>query len=48
MQDKNDYGFVPEMSDLEKVGYYFACVATLGGYWFMKCLIKKAILETKD
>jgi hypothetical protein len=34
-----------ELSDLEKFGYYLACFCTLGGYWFAKVLIKKAIIE---
>jgi len=36
-----------QLSDLEKFGYYLMCVLTLGYWWFIKVLIKKAIVEAK-
>ena len=38
----------PQLSDLEKFGYYLAVFVTFGGYWFVKILIKKAIIEANN
>jgi len=34
-----------ELTGLENFGYYFIVIMTLGAYWFLKVVIKKAIIE---
>lgn len=37
-----------QLSFAEKLMYYGACISTLGLWWIVKIVIKKAIIEAND
>lgn len=37
-----------ELSGFEKFWYYFAVICSFGTYFFIKVMIKKAILDAKN
>lgn len=37
-----------KLSTLELIMYYFSCILSLGFWWLVKIVIKKAILESKN
>lgn len=37
-----------KVSELELVGYYLMNLATLGGAWFFKIIIKKAMIDAMN
>jgi len=37
-----------DLSGLEKFGYYILCFCTLGWAWYLKIIIKKAIVEATN
>ena len=37
-----------QLTKYEKLGYYLMCFSTLGFWWYIKVLIKKAMIEAQN